>query len=123
MMVDIIGTNAKDRGRNCPFHFCCGMQLQVGSKVCFPRDRLIYCEGREEEVLEVYVMGDRTMTCKVGFLPQHLAVRANAYDGLYARIISVYSDRCTNVLKREKFWRNRGCCVACMLGNCVVLLI
>jgi hypothetical protein len=122
-MADIIGTNAKDRGRNCPFHDCCEMQLQVGSKVCFCRERLIYCEGREEDVLAGYVLGDRTMTCKVGFLPQHLVVRANAYDGLYARIISVYSDRCTNVLKREKFWRNRGCCIARVLGNRVVLSI
>jgi hypothetical protein len=74
-------------------------------------------------VLTVYVMGDCTMTCKVEFLPQHLVVRADAYDGVYGRIISVYSDRCMNVLKREKFWRNRGCCIACVLGNCVVLLI
>jgi hypothetical protein len=74
-------------------------------------------------VLVVYVMEDCTMTCKVGFLPLHLVVRANAYDGLYARIISIHSDHCMNVLKREKFWRNRGCCVACMLGNRVVLLI
>jgi hypothetical protein len=35
MMVDIVGTSTKDRGRNCPYHACCGMQLQVGSKVCF----------------------------------------------------------------------------------------
>jgi hypothetical protein len=122
-MVNIVGTNINNRGCNCPFHNCCGMQLQVGSKVCFHRERLIYREGWEEDVLAVYVVGDRTMTCKVGFLPQHLVVRANAYDGLYARIISVYSDRCTNVLKREKFWRNRGCCIACVLGNCVVLSI
>ncbi len=76
----------------------------MGSKVCFRQERLIYHEGQEEDVLAVYVMGDRTMTCKVGFLPQHLAVRANVYDGLYAHIVSVYSDRCTNMLKREKFY-------------------
>ena len=96
------------------------MQLQVGSKVCFCQDRLIYHEGRKEDVLAVYVVGDCTMTCKVGFLPQHLAVRANAYDGLYARIVSIYSDRCRNVLKWEKFWQNKGCCVACMLDDRLV---
>jgi hypothetical protein len=119
-MVNIVGTNANDRGCNCLFHNCCGMQLQVGSKVHFRPERLIYHEGQEEDVLTVYVVGDGIMTCKVGFLPQHLAVRADAYDGLYARIISVYSNRCTNVPKREKFWRNRGCCVARVLGNCMV---
>jgi hypothetical protein len=57
------------------------MQLQVGSKVRFPREQLVYCEGQEEDVLAEYVVGDHTMTCKVGYLPQHLEVRADAYDG------------------------------------------
>jgi hypothetical protein len=99
-MVDIVGASTKDRGCNCPFHDCCGMQLQVGSKLHFCWEQLIYCEGRGEDVLMVYGMGHHTMTRKVGFLPQHLAVRADVYDGLYARIMSVYSDCCTNVLKR-----------------------
>jgi hypothetical protein len=80
MMVDIVGTSAKDRGRNCPFHNCCGMQLQVGSKVCFRQEQFIYPERREENVLAMYIVGDHTMPCKVGFLPQHLVVRANVYD-------------------------------------------
>ncbi len=123
MMVDIVGTYAKDRGCNCPFHYCCGMQLQVRSKICFLQERLVYRKVWEEDVLVVYVVGDRMMTCKVGFLPQHLSVRGDAYDGLYARIISIYSDRCTNVLKREKFWRSKGCCIARVLGNRLMLSI
>jgi hypothetical protein len=63
------------------------------------------------------------MTCKVGILPHHLVVRADAYDGLYGCIVSIYSDRCTNVLKREFFWQNKGCCIACVLGNCPLLSI
>ncbi len=59
-------------------------------------------------MLTEYAVGNSTMTCKVGFLPQHLAVRANAYDGLYACIISIYSNCCTNVLKREKFLAKKG---------------
>jgi hypothetical protein len=120
MLVDIVGTSAKDRGPNCSFHDCCGMQLQVGSKVRFRRERFIYCEGREEVVLAVYVVGDRTMMCKVGFLPQHLAVRAGVYDGLYACITSIYSKCCTNVPKREKFYQNMGCCIARMEGDHLV---
>jgi hypothetical protein len=56
MMADIVGTSTKDKGCNCPFHNCCGMQLQVGSKVCFHRERLIYHEGRKEDVLMVYLL-------------------------------------------------------------------
>jgi hypothetical protein len=98
-MVNIIGISAKDRGRHCPHHTCCGMQLRVGSKVCFRQEQLIYCEGRDEDVLAVYVVGDNTMTCKVGFLPHHLAVRANVCNGLYARIVSIYSNHSTNMLR------------------------
>jgi hypothetical protein len=121
MMFNIVGISAKDRGCNCPFHDCCGMQLQVGSKVRFRWERLINRKGWEEDVLAVYVMGDRRMMCKVGFLPQYLAVRANVYDGLYARIVSVYFDCCKNVLKRDKFWKNKGFCIVPMLGNHLVL--
>ncbi len=74
-------------------------------------------------MLVVYVVGDNTMMCKVGFLPHRLAVRADAYNGLYARIVSIYSNCSTNVLKWEKLWRNKGCCVACMLGDCLVFSI
>jgi hypothetical protein len=58
-------------------------------------------------VLAVYIVGDCMMTCKVGFLPQHLAVRADAYDGLYARIVSIYSGCCTNVLNQRNFGETR----------------
>jgi hypothetical protein len=122
-MVNIVGTSAKERGRNCPHHACCGMQLQVGSKLLFRRERLIYHEGWEENVLAVYVVGDSMMTCKVGFLPHHLAVRADAYYGLNAHIVSIYSNRSTNVLKREKLWHNKGCCIARVLGDRPVLSI
>ncbi len=123
MMVNIVGTSAKDRGCNCPHHACCGMQLQVGSKVCFHKEQLIYRKGREEDVLPVYVVGDSTMMCKVGFLPHHFAVSANAYDGLYDHIVSIYSNRYTNVLKREKLWHNKGYCIAHVLGDCPVFSI
>jgi hypothetical protein len=68
----------------------------------------------------LYVVGDCMMTCKVGFLPQHLAVRANVYNGLYAPILSVYSNHWTNMLKREKFYRNMGWCITHMLGDRLV---
>jgi hypothetical protein len=122
-IFDIVGISAKDRGCSCPHHTCCGMLLQVGSKVCFQQERLIYCKGRKKDVVAVYVMGENTMTCKVGFLTHHLTVRDDVYDALYAHIGSVYSDCSTNVLKREKFWCNKECCVACVLGNCLVFAI
>ena len=53
------------------------------------------------------------------FLPLHLDVSLGTYDGVYARVISVYSNRSSNGIKRQKYWRNKGCCVARVLGNTI----
>ena len=118
-LVDIVGTSAEDRGRSCSRHTCCGHQISKGSVVRFVQERMAWRDqGRVEDVLAVYaVAGDGTTSCKVGFLPLHLAVRPGAYDGVRARVVSVYSDRSSNVVKRQKYWRNKGCCVARVLGD------
>ena len=90
-MVDIVGTSAKDRGRSCSRHTCCGHQIEKGSVVKFIHERMAWRDqGRVEDVLAVYaVKGDGTTTCKVVFLPLHMAVRPGAYDGVYARVIGL----------------------------------
>jgi hypothetical protein len=70
----------------------------VGRKVCVRQEQLIYCEGWEEDVLAVYIVGDCMMTCKVGFLPQHLAVRANVYAFWAERVLLAKT-----VLKSQAF--------------------
>ena len=118
-LVDIVGINAKDRGRSCSRHNCCGLQISKGSVVCFVRERMAWRDqGKVEDVLAVYaVAGNGTTSCKVGFLPLHLAVRPGAYDGVNARVVLVYSNCSSNVVKRQKYWRNKGCCVARVLGD------
>jgi len=87
------------------------------STVAFCREQMIFRDGRKEDVIAVYLVLHGVMTCKVGFLPAHLNRRARDYDGLIARVISVYTDRCTNVVKRQKYWRNHGCCAARIMGS------
>jgi hypothetical protein len=116
-LVDVVGTTANNRGRSCPRHSCCGMQVVEKSTVAFRREQLVFREGREEDVIAVYLVVHGVITCKVGFLPAHLNHRARDYDGLVARVVSVYSDRCTNLVKRQKFRRNFGCCAAKIIGE------
>ena len=74
--------------------------------------------GVEEDVLAVYCVADGAVTCKVGFLPQHLASKgADDYDRLYARVMEVYSARSQNSTKRQKFYRNKGVAAAKIMGD------
>jgi hypothetical protein len=58
----------------------------------------------EEDVLVVYALkGVGELSCRVGFLPQHLAsTRADEYDGIFACITEIYIDRCTSKVKHQK---------------------
>ena len=119
--VEVVGTTESQRGRSCAKHRCCGEALvRVDSHVCFRKTRFAWRDGEEEEdVLEVYFLEDGLATCKVGYLPKHLAFRADRYDGLCARILEVYSSdsaECDCVAKRSKYHRIFGCCVATVLG-------
>ncbi len=117
-LADIVGMGANNRGPSCFHHKTCGMQVKVGMKVMFRWEKVVYRDqGQEEDAIAVFLVTNGIMTCKVGFLPAHLARRAQDYDGLIARVISIYSDRCNNLVKRQKFWHNKGCCVARILGN------
>ena len=75
-------------------------------------------DGAEEVVIAAYIVGDTMIMCKVGFLPRHLAiVCADDYDGMYARVIEVYSPRSLNMTKCQKRQCNHGCCVLKILGT------
>jgi len=121
-MIDIVGTETDENGRSCHAHEVCGAQLVPGSKVRIRRETYISpTTGNEEDCLVAYVVGNGVMTCKVGFLPRHLSIRrADDYDGMYARVVEVYSPRSLNIMKRQKRHRNLGCCVAKILGNAPV---
>jgi hypothetical protein len=97
-MVDIVGTETGENGRSCHAHEVCGMQLIPGSKVRIRKETVISpTTGDEEDCLVAYVVGKGVMTCKVGYLPRHLAIlRADDYDGMYASVIEVYSPRSLN---------------------------
>ncbi len=103
-IVNIVGTTAVDRQHTCRIQEDgCGLQLVRGSKVCILREQSAYRDGGEEEdVLAVYALHNGMLLCMVVFLAQHLAAtQADDYDGLHARISEVYSERCTNIAKRQ----------------------
>jgi hypothetical protein len=82
-MIDIVGTETNENGRSCHAHEVCGEQLVPRSKVRIRRETYVSpTTGDEEDCLVAYVVGDGVMTCKVGYLPRHLAIRrADDYNG------------------------------------------
>ncbi len=107
------------RGQSCNKHHVCGSQLCEGSYVCFRKTRFAWRGGDKKDVLEVFHLNSGIMGCKVGYLPKHLASRADCYDGLCARILEIYSSdrtRCASVTKHQKYHRGVGCCVANIEG-------
>ena len=120
-LVNVVGTTANNRGRSCPRYSCCGLQVAEKSTVMFRREQMVFCDQQEEDVIAVYLISHDVMRCKVGFLHTHLNLRARDYEGLVARVVSVYSDRSTNVVKRQKFRRNHGCCAAKIVAEHMVV--
>ena len=117
-LVDVVGVRAKNRGRSCPQHDCCGNQVERGMKVKVLKEKMKYRGDNEDDVLVVYLISGRVVGCKVGFLGQHLATtRADDYDGIILHIIEVYTDRCTSVVKHNKMHQNEGCCVGKVRGD------
>ena len=99
-IVDIVGTDTSNRGRSCIHHKTCGTQVKIGTKVMFCWVKVVYRDqGREEDAIMVSLVANGTMTCKVVFFPAHLVTRTQDYNGLIARMISINSDCCTNMLE------------------------
>ena len=61
------------------------------------------------------------MDCKVGYLSKHLAVWANAYDGVCAYVVEICSAQSEVAAKRHRFHCNKGCCVAEIIDSHSVL--
>ncbi len=117
--VDIVGTKESQCSRSCTKHICCVTALDVGCYVYFVKERFAWRSKEEEEVLSVFLIEGRGKSCKVGYLPKHLAVSADRYDGLCARVSEIYTsnaERCSSVAKRQKWHRNEGCCITVIVG-------
>ncbi len=99
-IVDIVGTDTSNRGRSCIHHKTCVTQVKIGTKVMFCWVKVVYRDqGREEDAIMVSLVANGTMTCKVVFFPAHLVTRTQDYNGLIARMISLNSDCCANMLE------------------------
>ena len=82
------------------------------------KERMKYRGDDEDDVLGVYLLVGGVVGCKVGFLSQALASRrADDYNGVIIRVLEVYNERCTSIVKRNKVYPNDGCAMGKILGD------
>ena len=98
--VKAVGTGEKQCNRTCKLHkeVPCGSQLCVGKFVCFHKNWFAWHGGKDEDMLEVFVIKNGIQGCKVGYLSKHLAAQADCSNGLWAHIGKIYSIDCATVV-------------------------
>ena len=81
-----------------------------------------YRGDEEDDVLAVYLLVGGVVGCKVGFLSQALAsMRVDDYNGVIIHVLEVYNERCMSIVKQNKVYRNDGCAMGKLLGDCKCL--
>jgi hypothetical protein len=66
--------------------------------------------------LAVFTVNHGVKSCNVGYFSQHLAARADRYDGLIAIISKMVGRDCDNATKRFKWAHHIGCRKAAIIG-------
>ena len=96
--VKVVGTGENQHNRTCKLHkeVPCRSQLCVGKFVCFRKNWFAWRDGKDEDVLEVFVIKNGSQGCKVGYLSKHLAARADRHDCLCACMTRFTTHSCQN---------------------------
>ncbi len=115
IFVEIVGTDAGDRGCTCEEHpVNCGIVLEEDVVVCLRKVQVVI-DGREETAIAAIWVTDGIDHCRVGFLKRHMVSHAVRYDGALAQVTRVLSGSCDSA-ERCMDHHNRGCCLATIIS-------
>ncbi len=115
IVVEIVGTDAGNRGRTCEEHpVYCGVVLEEDVVVCLQKVQVVI-DGREETAIAAVWVTDGIDHRRVGFLKRHMVRHAARYNGALAQVTRVLSGSCDSA---EHFMdhHNRGCCFATIIS-------
>jgi len=84
--IDVVRCGDGDNGRSYASHIICGTHLKVGDVLIF-RWAVILINDKAEEVIEVYVIRDRSQARHVGFLSRKLVKQKEKYMNKMAIVI------------------------------------
>jgi hypothetical protein len=123
IVVEIVGTEAGDRGRTCEEHTVnCGEVLEEDMVVRLWKVQVVV-DGREETAIAAVWVTDGIDRCHVGFLKHHMVHHAVRFDGALAQVTRVFSSdpgSCDSAECRM-YHHNRGCCLATIISSLPVV--
>jgi hypothetical protein len=115
IIVEIVGTEAGNRGRTCKEHTVdCGVVLEEDVVVCLWKVQVVV-DGREEMAIAAVWVTDGINRCRVGFLKRHMVRHAARFDGALVQVTRVLSGSCDSA-ERCMNHHNRGCCLGTIIS-------
>ncbi len=89
IIVEIVGTDAGNRGRTCEEHpVNCDVVLEEDVVVCL-RKVQVMIDGREETAIAAVWVTDGINHCHVGLLKRHMVRHAVRYNSALAQVTRV----------------------------------
>jgi hypothetical protein len=117
IIVEIVGTEASDRGRTCKEHTVnCGEVLEEDVVVRLRKVQVVV-DGKETAITAIWVT-DGINRCRVGFLKRHMVRHAVHFDRALAQVTRVFSSDPGSCDSAEHWMshHNRGCCLATIIS-------
>ena len=112
----IVGLKESSNGRLCVSHDCCGEVAMIDELVQL-KLKVVDIDRKIEEAIQAACIGDGTTSCIIGFLPGNIVQSGKEkYVGKFVQIIELY-DQSEGVVKRRKFYQNRGVALFRLLDN------
>jgi len=90
--VLILGLHARNNGRTCEAHYCCGGECLRLDSVVRLRVVQVCIRGREEAAIAAHLVSDGIDKCRVGFLGREFVKDAGKYDGKLVQITKFLFD-------------------------------
>ena len=103
----IVRTTLSDCSHSCEEHEACGSNLTAGDVVRLQKVQVVV-DRKEETTIAVYWVTDGIDRCRIRFLPHHMTKHTNAYHGLLAHVMDVFTQLSASPTKRKNIITTRG---------------
>ena len=118
IVVEIVGTEAGNRGRMCKEHAVNFGKVLEEDVVVHLWKVQVMVDGREETAITAVWVTDGIDRCHVGLLKHHMVQHAAHFDGALAQVSRVFSSDPGSCDSAElwMYHHDRGCCLATIIS-------